>query len=72
MIVFVGANGITAWNLRVRFAASRQLVCLNDGFSVDFPIRAAKNPRQMLVAMREHSEQLNGRTLSVSEIRDLT
>lgn len=72
MIILVGVDGITGWVLRTPRGEDRQLVCLNDGFSISIPIRAAKNPRQVLIALRDHSESLNGRTLSLADVPGLT
>lgn len=71
MIFFVGANGIAAWNVRTRKGEHRRIVCLNDGFSVVFDDLGSPNARAIFQAMREHSEALNGRTLSLSEISGL-
>ena len=68
MFVVVETTGIAAWQMHSVLGISRELVCVNDGFAIDIPLRAAKNPRAQLVAMREHSESLVGRVLSVSEI----
>lgn len=68
MILVVGATGIAAWNMRLERGHARQLVCLNDGFAIDIPHAAPKAPRQILNQMRLHSEELNGRTVSVSEV----
>lgn len=68
MIIWVGATGITAWQRYEVLGSRRQIVCLADGFVVDIPLRAAKNPRGVLLAMREHSETHTGRTVSVSEL----
>lgn len=72
MIVVVGANGIAAWEVITRRGIGRRLVCLNDAFVFDFPNAAPRNPRAMLVAIRDHSEALNGRTLSIADLSDLT
>ena len=72
MILFVGATGIAAWNMRLVRGHSREAVCLNDGFSIDIPHVAPKAPRVILNQMRLHSEELNGRTVSVSQISLLT
>lgn len=72
MIIVVGATGVVAWNIRSVLGDRRQVVCLNDGFSVDFPVRMARNPRALLMAIREHSEFLAGRVLSISEVTSLT
>jgi hypothetical protein len=68
MIVWVGSTGMTAWQRHEVFGSVREMVCLTDGFRIDIPLRAAKNPRGVLVAMREHSETHTGRTVSVSEL----
>lgn len=72
MIIFICANGMVAWNFNSVIGLRRQAVCLNDGFTVDIPIRMAKNPRAILIGMRDHSEGLAGQTRSISEIRSLT
>jgi len=68
----VGANGVTGWIVRTRLSRDRQYVCLNDSFTVTDNIAAPRNPRQLLVAIVTHSEALNGRTLSVSDVTELT
>lgn len=68
MIVWVGTTGMTAWQRREVIGVSRAWVCLTDGFAVDIPVRAAKNPRGVLVQLREHAETHTGRTVSVSEL----
>jgi len=72
MIVVVGSTGIAAWEVRSRIGQSRILVCLNDGFSQEFPITQTKNPRGLLQTIRTHSELLFGRTLSIAELSELT
>lgn len=72
MIVVVGATGITAWVVLQSRARSRTLLCLNDGFTHEVPILQPKQPRAFLVALLAHSESINGRTLSVGSIPDLT
>jgi hypothetical protein len=68
MIVVVGANGIAAWSMRLAQGHARQLVCINDNFAIDIPHIQPRAPRQILNQMRIHSEQLNGQTVSISEI----
>jgi len=72
MIVVAGANGITAWQVQTRFGKSRLLICLNDGFNVEFPTFQPKNPRGLLAVIKDHSELLNGRTLAIGEVLSLT
>jgi hypothetical protein len=72
MIVVVGANGVAAWVVRTWMGRPRQLVCLNDQFIAEFPFPGPTVPRRMLVDMLQHSEALNGRTLSVGTVAELT
>jgi len=68
MIIWVGTTGMTGWQRHEVLGTKREIVCLTDGFAIDIPLRAAKNPRGVLIAMRDHSETHTGRTVSVSEL----
>ena len=72
MIVVVGATGVTGWIVKHRLGVDRRYICLNDQFTVTDNVTAPRNPRQLLVAILQHSEQLNGATRSVAQLDELT
>lgn len=71
MIIFTGATGLTVWLARTPIGKPRSLVCLNDGFVLQWPARGEGGLRNIVSALRLHSETLNGRTVSIGQLDEL-
>lgn len=71
MILFVGERGRTLWQRYTARGARMTWRCLNDQTEINVDDRETRNVRALFRAMDQHSEELNGRTLSVSELGEL-
>jgi hypothetical protein len=71
VIVFTGETGRTLWQRYTARGARITWRCLNDQREITVDDVAVRNVRALFREMDRHSETLNGRTLSVSELTEL-